>query len=118
MNKILTRKEFGEIFRSQESELTNIGHYLNLVFVILLICNYTGSSAGVGIGYGTEDTEKNCSVLDGKRNLFLRRAQTGSGNHQTSYLMGIVGSLPGVKWQGCEADHSCNTSKNVKSVWM
>jgi hypothetical protein len=34
------------------------------------------------------------------------RVQTGSGAHPASYRMGIVGSAPGVKWSGPEADHS------------
>jgi hypothetical protein len=32
--------------------------------------------------------------------------QTGSGSHPASYPMGTGAVSPGVKWPGCEADHS------------
>jgi hypothetical protein len=32
--------------------------------------------------------------------------------------MGTGGSFPGVKRQGCEADHSAPTSAEVKKMWI
>jgi hypothetical protein len=43
--------------------------------------------------------------------------QTGSGVHPTSYKMGTGGSFPGVKRQGSEADHSPQSSAEVKKMW-
>jgi hypothetical protein len=44
--------------------------------------------------------------------------ETGSGVHPTSYKMGTVGSFPGVKRQGREADHSPPTNAEVKKMWI
>jgi hypothetical protein len=40
-----------------------------------------------------------------------------SGAQQASYQMGTGGSFPGVKWPGCEADHSHISSAKVKNAW-
>jgi hypothetical protein len=46
--------------------------------------------------------------------------QTGSGVHPASYPMGTGGGggggFPGVKRQGCEADHSPPASVDVKKM--
>jgi hypothetical protein len=53
--------------------------------------NVWGSIPGGGVG----------------RNFFLiHRIQTGTGAHLVSYTMGSVGSFPGGKVVGREADHS------------
>jgi hypothetical protein len=49
--------DFWESFLSQDAEVTNVGYCLTLIFVILLIYNYMGSSVGVGICYGLDDTQ-------------------------------------------------------------
>jgi hypothetical protein len=36
----------------------------------------------------------------------LHSVQTSSGAHPASYAMSTVGSLPRVKWEGPEADHT------------
>jgi hypothetical protein len=41
--------------------------------------------------------------------------QTGSEAYQASYPMGTEGSSPGVKCQGCEADHSPPSIAEVKN---
>jgi hypothetical protein len=44
------------------------------------------------------------------------RVQTGSGAHPVSYPMGTVGSFPGVKRAGREADHSPPYSADVNNA--
>jgi hypothetical protein len=43
-------------------------------------------------------------------------AQTGSGAHPAFYRMGTWAVSPGIKWQGCEADHSSPTIAEVKKT--
>jgi hypothetical protein len=45
------------------------------------------------------------------------RVQNGSGTHQASNPMGTSGSFPGVKAAGREADHSPQSSAEVKNAW-
>jgi hypothetical protein len=58
-------------------------------------------------------------VPAGAENFSLdHRVQTGSGADPASYEMGTRGSFPGgVKWPGCETDHSPPSSAEVKKAW-
>jgi hypothetical protein len=47
----------------------------------------------------------------------LQNIHNGSGDHLSSYLMVPVGSFPGCKAAGREADNSPPTSVEVKNVW-
>jgi hypothetical protein len=52
----------------------------------------------------------------GARNFcLLQNFHTGSGAHPASYIIGTGGSLPVVKWPWCEADHSSQSSAEVKN---
>jgi hypothetical protein len=53
----------------------------------------------------------------GQEFSLLHIVQTGSEVHPASYKMGTGGSFLGVKRQGCEADHSPQTSAKVKKMW-
>jgi hypothetical protein len=76
------------------------------------------SSVGIATHYGLEDYGGGSSRPDSvKKFSLLRIVQTGSGVHPTSYKMGTAGSIPGVKRQGREADHSPPTSAEVKKMW-
>jgi len=44
-----------------------------------------------------------------------QRVQTSSGAHSYSSVLGAL--TQGVKWLGCEADHSHSSSAEVKNVW-
>jgi len=44
---------------------------------------------------------------------FSTPVQTGPGDHPVSYTMG-TGSLLGVKWPGCDIDHSPSSSAKFK----
>jgi hypothetical protein len=64
------------------------------------------------MGYGLDGR---CSILG--RGIFfslLHSVQTSSGAHSASCPMGAVGSTPGVKQSGREADHSPPSSAEVK----
>jgi hypothetical protein len=51
-------------------------------------------------------------------NFFLRhRVQKVSGAHPASFPRGIRGSYPGNKAAGREADHSPQSSAEVKNAW-
>jgi hypothetical protein len=43
--------------------------------------------------------------------------QIGSGAHLASYPVDDQALVPGLKWQGCEADHSPPSSAKVKNPW-
>ena len=45
----------------------------------------------------------------------LENAQTGSGAHPVSYLMGTVGLLPGIRQPGREVNHSTPASAEFKN---
>jgi hypothetical protein len=49
--------------------------------------------------------------------LLLYIVQTGSGVHPASYPVATGVSLPGIKRQEREADHSPPTSAEVKKTW-
>jgi hypothetical protein len=57
------------------------------------------SVVGIATGY-VLDCEVGVRVPVGSRISVLHVVQTGSGVHQTSYPMGIVGSFPGGKAAG------------------
>lgn len=40
-----------------------------------------------------------------------------SGAHPVSYALGTEGSLPSVKWQGHEADHTLSCSADKVNEW-
>jgi hypothetical protein len=73
------------------------------------------SLVGIATGYGLDDQgEWDFESRYGKTFSLLRIVKTGFGVHPTSYNMGTGVSFPGVKRQGCEADHSPPTSAEVK----
>lgn len=47
----------------------------------------------------------------------VQSVQIDSGVHSACYALGIVGSLPSVKWQGHEADHTLSCSADVINKW-
>jgi hypothetical protein len=88
-----------------------------------MFCLYTvnskslGSVVGIATGYGLADRGAGVRASVGKTFSILHIIQTGSGVHTTFYRMGTDGALsPGVKWQGCEADHLPLTSAEVKKT--
>jgi hypothetical protein len=67
------------------------------------------------LGYGLEDRGSRIRFPVGTENFtFHHRVQNGSGAHPASYPTGTRSSFPGVKWPGCEADHSPPSSAEVK----
>ena len=53
-----------------------------------------------------------------KRMFFLQNFRTCSGNHPTSYSVGIGSSFPGLKRPGLEVYHSPQSSAEVKNDWI
>lgn len=47
----------------------------------------------------------------------VQSVQIDSGVHPASYALGIVGSLPSLKWQEHEADHTLCCSADIISEW-
>jgi hypothetical protein len=73
------------------------------------------SSVGIATGYGLDDRGSSVRFPAGAGNFSLHhRVQNGSGVHPASYPVGNMGSFPGVKRPGYEADHSPPTSAEVK----
>jgi hypothetical protein len=71
------------------------------------------SSVGIETGYGLDDQGgREFGSRYGKQFSLLHIV------HWTSYKMGTGGSFPGVKRQGREADHSPQTSAEVKKMWI
>jgi hypothetical protein len=61
--------------------------------------------------YGLDDGGGGVQVPEGAVYFSLHHCvQTGSGAHP----VGTRGSFPGVKWPGCEADHSPPSNAKVK----
>jgi hypothetical protein len=82
-------------------------------------CGSRDSSVGIATGYGLDDQGgAGVRVPVGEKFSLLHIVQTGSGVHPTSYKMGTVGTFPGLKRQGREADHSPPTSAEVKKMWI
>jgi len=57
-------------------------------------------------------------ILDkGRKGISLHHhIQVSSGAQPASYSRGTWGSFPGVKWSGCEADHSPPSRAEVKNA--
>jgi hypothetical protein len=73
------------------------------------------SSVGKSLGYGPDDQGSRVRFPAGAGNFCLHhRVQNGSGAHPTSYPMGTMGSFPGVRRPGREANHSPPSSPEVK----
>jgi hypothetical protein len=73
------------------------------------------SSVGIALGYGLHDRGSRFRFPAVAGNISLHhRVQNGSGAHPASYPMGTRGSLPGVKWQEREYDHSAPSNIDVK----
>jgi hypothetical protein len=68
-----------------------------------------GSSVGIVMGY------KLVRFLALQDFSLLHSVQSGSGARPTYYPVGTGALSPGVKWQGCEADHSPQSSAKVKN---
>jgi hypothetical protein len=66
------------------------------------------------MGSTTEESELGSRW--GQELSFLYVVQTGSGAHPAFYPMGTGGTFPGVKRPGREADHSPQTSGDVKKT--
>jgi hypothetical protein len=67
------------------------------------------------MGYGLDDRGSRVRFLAGAGNFSLHhRVQNGSGAHPASYPRGKLGSFPGGKAAGREADHSPPSSVEVK----
>jgi hypothetical protein len=86
--------------------------------MLSVIIESRDSSVGIALGYGLDDRGSRVRFLAGAGNFSLHhRVQNGSGAHPASYPMGTVGSFPGVKRPGREADHSSPSSAEVKNAW-
>jgi hypothetical protein len=76
------------------------------------------SSVGIALGYGLDDRGSRVRFPAEAGNFSLHhRVQTGSGAHPASCPVGVRGSFPGVKRQGCETDLSPPSSAEVKNAW-
>jgi hypothetical protein len=73
------------------------------------------SSVGITLGYGLDDWRSRIRFPAGAGNFSLHhRIQNGTGAHPASYPMGTWGSFTRVKLPGREADHSPQSSTDVK----
>jgi hypothetical protein len=76
------------------------------------------SSVGIVLGYRLDNRGSRVRFPVGAGNFSLHHCvQNGSAAHPASYPMGTRGSFPGVKQQGCEADHSPPSSAEVRNTW-
>jgi hypothetical protein len=76
-------------------------------------------SVGIATDYGLDERGGGSSSPGRVKKCSLPHiVQTGSAVHPTSYKIGTVGSFPGVKRQGPEADYSPPTSAEVKKMWI
>jgi hypothetical protein len=79
---------------------------------------FTNRHVSIALGYGLDDRSSRVRFPAGAGDFSLHyRVQNGSGAHPASYSMGTGGSFPGSKAAGCEADHSPQSSAEVK-VYM
>jgi hypothetical protein len=77
------------------------------------------SSVGIAIAYGLDEQGgAGVRVPVGSKFSLLHIVQTGSGVYPNSYNMSTRGYFPGVKRQGCDADHSPPTSAEFKKMWI
>jgi hypothetical protein len=89
-----------------------------VLYLFIVNCGSCDSSVGIMPGYGLDDRGSRVRFLVGAGNFsFHHHIQNISGAHPASYWMGTRGSFPGVKWLGCEADHSPPCSAEVKNAW-
>jgi len=73
------------------------------------------SSVGIGLGYELDDRGSKILFSAGTGNFPPRhRVQTGFGTHPIFYPMGNVGSFPGRKAAGREAEYSSSSRTEVK----
>jgi hypothetical protein len=71
-----------------------------------MILKSRDSSVGIALGYGLDDRGSRVRFPAGAGNFSLHhRVQNSSGTHPASYPMGTMGSFPGGKRLGREADH-------------
>jgi hypothetical protein len=76
------------------------------------------SSVGITLDYGLDDRGSRVRFLAGAGNFSLHHCvQNGSGAHPASYPMSTRGSFPWIKRPGHEADHSPQSSAEVKNAW-
>jgi hypothetical protein len=72
----------------------------------------------MALGYGLDDRDSRVRFPAGAGNFSLhQRVQNGSGTHPATYPRGTRGSFPGVKRLVREADHSPQSSAEVKNAW-
>jgi hypothetical protein len=84
------------------------------VFSVILDTS-SGYLSGIALGYELDDRGSRVRFLIGAGNFSLyHRVQTGAGAHPASYPMGTMGSFPGVKQPGREADLSPPSGAEVK----
>jgi hypothetical protein len=72
----------------------------------------------IATGYGLDERGAELESRQGQKFSLLHAVETGSGVHQTSYLLGTVGSFPEGKRPVREADHSRPASAEVKKMWI
>jgi hypothetical protein len=93
-----------------------------MIIIIIIIITATTRSrdsvVGIATDYGPDGRGVGVRVPVGSRIFTSPIVQTGSGVHPTSYTMGTVVLLPGVKLPGGEVDHSLPTSAEVKKMWI
>jgi hypothetical protein len=76
------------------------------------------SSVVIALGYGQDDQDSSVQFLAGAGNFSLHcQVQSGSGVHLASYPMDTRGSFLGGKAARCEADHSPQSSAEIKNAW-
>jgi hypothetical protein len=87
------------------------------ITLILFCWKSRDSSGSIALGYGLDDQGSRVRLPAETGNFSLHhRVHNGSGAHPASYPMGTGDSFSGggVKWQGCEADHSPPSSAELK----
>jgi hypothetical protein len=75
-------------------------------------------AVGIAIGYRLDGQGVGVRVPVGARIFTSPCRPDRLWVHPTSYPMGTKGSFPGVKRPGREADHSPQTSTEVKKTWV
>jgi hypothetical protein len=85
-------------------------------FVIFLKYN---SVAGIGAGYKLDDREVGGQVPAGSKNFLFSTSSRPALESTQPPIQWVLGPFsPGVKRQGCEADHSPAANAEVNKMWI
>jgi hypothetical protein len=100
---------------------TNIQkHFMLRYYIITTTTTTTTVRSGMTQWYSAELRSRRSGVripAGAEKFSLYHLIQTGSGGHPASYPLDTMGSFPGVKRPGREADHSPPSNAEIKNAW-